>query len=85
MKIYICESLSKQIFRNEKVIGNSGHRVLYYNRYVGRRRVYRSLFFNKHPGMKILTFKSFIGAKNACEFINKACNDNFIPKEIINR
>ena len=82
MKEYICESFSKDVLKDGVVIGNSGHRLLYYDYTLGRTRIYRNSCPCATMHLRVLTFKSELGAKKVCDYINECYNDNFIPTKI---
>jgi len=81
-QIFICESLSKDIFKDGILMANSGRRALFYNSDLGRSRIYRSQYPTSIKRFKILSFKNEKNAKKACDYINEIYNDNFIPKLI---
>lgn len=70
MKKYICIS--------EK---ENDTRALYYSIVVGKGRIYRSSFpVPTHKDFRLFKYAIKKNAQNVCDRINKAYNDDFIPK-----
>lgn len=75
---FICESDAKPAknFKGE-VIGTIEKRALYYDKNIGRKRVYRRDFDEESKNWKILKFRTEEEAKSMCDEINEAYNDDF--------
>jgi len=68
--MYICVS------RNKK---GKVDRALYYNKKLGRVRVYRQSFplQEANANFELLKYKRKANARNSCDFVNKSFGENF--------
>ena len=75
---FICESDAKpsKNYKGE-VIGTTEKRALFYDKTLGRVRVYRKIFSEQEKNMKVLRFRTEQEAKAMCDEINGAYNDDF--------
>ena len=75
---YICVSEDKPAKNfKEEVIGTTEKRALFYDKQVGRRRIYRRDLDEKGKDWSVLKFRTIDEAKTVCDKINKTYNDDF--------
>jgi len=72
---YIVVSISEE----------SGDRALYYEKSIGRSRLYRSGYPEPYfPNLALKTYKTKKGAQKDCDYINNYYGDNFKVIELKN-
>jgi len=75
---YIVTSKDKEVFNvNGDSLGMRGERALYYSKSLGRHRIYRREYPNTDKSFVLFKYKSKVRARDLCDQINEAYNDDF--------
>lgn len=82
--MYICIADEKEEFNYfGQSLGIREKRALYYDKSIGRRRVYRNSYPKPdYTGLKLFEYKTKCRAEALCKKINEAYGDNFEVVEI---